>query len=280
MQFGFVISTGTPREVGELAGEAEAAGWDGAFYWDGMAVGDGIDIYDPWVVLAVMALRTERVRLGLMVTPPSRRRPWKLAREVVTLDHLSHGRMVLPVGLGAVDDVGFGGVGEATDRRERAELLDESLEIISGLSGGGRFDYQGKHYTIEGFRFAPQPVQRPRVPIWVVAAYPRPKSLARALQYDGIIPTFANATDPFRQETADELLALRQYIAANRSATTPFDIIVEGVTPGDDPAAAAAIVGPRAAAGATWWIESRWENPNGIADLRRRIRQGPPRVEG
>ena len=108
MRYGFVIPTGDPRTVAELAHELEEHGWDGAFYWDGIALDNQWDnvgghVYDPWVVLAAMAMRTERVRLGAIVTPPSRRRPWKLARETMTLDHLSGGRLVVPVGLGAVN---------------------------------------------------------------------------------------------------------------------------------------------------------------------------------
>src|ERR671928_2252991 len=106
MRYGIVINAGGPREMAELAAEAEATGWDGAFYYDAIAIGDA-ELYDPWVVLAAFAMRTERVTLGLIVTPPSRRRPWKLAREAMTLDALSNGRLVLPVGLGALDDLGF-----------------------------------------------------------------------------------------------------------------------------------------------------------------------------
>src|SRR5919107_919523 len=147
MRYGFVIPTGDPRTVAELAHQLEAHGWDGAFYWDGIALDHPWDqvgghVYDPWVVLAAMAMRTERVVLGALVTPPSRRRPWKLAREALTVDRLSGGRLVLPVGLGALDDAAFGPVGEATDARTRAELLDEALAILDGLWSGEPFGFQ------------------------------------------------------------------------------------------------------------------------------------------
>src|ERR671916_593073 len=125
VRYGFIVTRGDPLTVAELAREAEGAGWDGAFYWDGIHVGEGWEIYDPWVVMAAMAMRTGRVRIGAVLTPPARRRPWKLARETMTLDHLSGGRLVLPVGLGALDDGGFSVVGEPTERKVRAELLDE-----------------------------------------------------------------------------------------------------------------------------------------------------------
>jgi alkanesulfonate monooxygenase SsuD/methylene tetrahydromethanopterin reductase-like flavin-dependent oxidoreductase (luciferase family) len=185
VKFGIIITMGDPRTAADLAAEAEAAGWDGVFYWDGVALGD-MDTYDPWVVMAAMAMRTERVTLGAIVTPPSRRRPWKLARETMTLDHLSGGRLVVPVGLGAVNT--FGDVGEVTDRKVRAAMLDESLEILTGLWSGEPFAFSGAHYQVGEMAFCPAPIQRPRPPIWVVAAWPRPRSMARALRYDGILP--------------------------------------------------------------------------------------------
>src|SRR5436190_24311266 len=117
--------------------------------------------------MAAMATRTRRVRIGALVTPLARRRPWKVARETVTLDHLSGGRLVLAVGLGALDDGGFGKVGEPTDPRTRAERLDESLAILTGLWTGLPFGFQGRHYQVDEMTFSPGPVQRPRIPIWV-----------------------------------------------------------------------------------------------------------------
>jgi alkanesulfonate monooxygenase SsuD/methylene tetrahydromethanopterin reductase-like flavin-dependent oxidoreductase (luciferase family) len=282
MQFGFVIPKGDPATVAELAREVEAAGWDGAFYWDGMfSVGPGAGpIYDPWVVMAAMAISTERVRIGAIVTPLARRRPWKVAREAVTLDHLSRGRLVLAVGLGAADDGGFARVGEAADRKTRAELVDEGLAIITGLWRGEPFAFDGAHYRLEEVTFAPRPVQTPRIPIWVVAAWPRPASMRRAVRWDGVMPARANAEGRFEDAlTPDDLRALGRFVAARRTAATRFDIVIEGVTPGDDRSAAAAIVGPLAESGASWWIESMWEVPNEVDDLRRRIRQGPPIVD-
>lgn len=277
MQFGFIIPTGDPRTVADLAQEVEAAGWDGAFYWDGIFIGDG-PVYDPWVVMTAMAMRTERVRIGAILHPLSRRRPWKVAREAMTIDHVSNGRFVLPVGLGAIDDGAFGKVGEATDRKTRAELLDESLEIITGLWRGGEpFHYAGKHYHLDGVSFAPSPVQSPRIPIWVVGAWPKEKSMQRALRYDGLLPNFIDAEGKQADQTPEAIAAIRAYVTEHRP-NEPFDIVTEGVTPGEDPAATAAIVQPYADAGATWWVESRWTPPNQPDDLRRRIHQGPPRL--
>jgi alkanesulfonate monooxygenase SsuD/methylene tetrahydromethanopterin reductase-like flavin-dependent oxidoreductase (luciferase family) len=230
-------------------------------------------IYDPWVVLAAIATRTSRVRLGNIVTPPSRRRPWKLARETMSVDQLSRGRLVLPVGLGALDDVAFGGVGEPTDARTRAELLDESLEFLTRAWSGEPFSFQGKHYQAAEMTFQPPSVQQPRIPIWVVAAWPRPKSVARALRYDGILPQIALGS----HATPDDIRAIAALARERRPADAgPFDIISEGVTPADDLEAARAHVQPLAEAGATWWIESDWMSAS-VASIRARIEAGPPR---
>jgi alkanesulfonate monooxygenase SsuD/methylene tetrahydromethanopterin reductase-like flavin-dependent oxidoreductase (luciferase family) len=270
VNYGFIVTGGDPRTVAELAREAEEAGWDGVFYWDGISLG-AMETYDPWVVMAAMAMRTERVRIGAMLTPPARRRPWKLARETMTLDHLSGGRLVLPVGLGAVDDGGFGKVGEPTDRKVRARLLDESLEILTGLWSGEPFSYEGEHYRLEEMTFLPRPVQRPRIPIWVVGAWPRKKSMDRALRYDGVLAYTTRG-----EVTPEDIREIKRYVEESREGESPFDIVWEGETPGDDPGLAASIVGPFAEAGVTWWIESPWSLAGEA--LRVRIEQGPPAI--
>src|SRR5260370_34951481 len=234
MQYGFILPHGDIHTLAELAHEAEMAGWDGVFYWDGISIQEAGPMYDPWIVLAAMALRTERVRLGLILTPPSRRRPWKLARETVTLDHLSHGRLILPVGLGTLEDGGFSKVGEVTDRRQRAELLDESLEVLTGLRSGKPFRFQGKHYHVEEMTFLPPPLQSPRIPIWVVGAWPSQKSMQRVLRYDGLLPTKKDADGSFAQITPEDIRAMQAYVVDHRSETTPFDIVMEGERPRDD----------------------------------------------
>jgi len=278
MQYGFILPHGNIHELAELAHEAEEAGWDGVFYWDGIYIKEAGPMYDPWIVLAAIALRTKRVRLGLILTPPSRRRPWKLARETVTLDHLSHGRLVLPVGLGALEDGGFTRVGEITDRKQRAELLDESLEILTGLWSGKPFSFQGKHYHVEEMTFLPPPVQSPRIPIWVVGAWPSQKSMRRVLRYDGLLPGKITEGDAPATITPEDIRTMKAYVDQNRRLNTPFDIVQEGETPGDDLKRAREIVLPYAEAGATWWTESRWSFPP-IEELHRRIQQGPPRIE-
>lgn len=281
MKYGFVFPGGDVRTLAEMAAEAEEAGWDGVFIPDCIHIGsesDPMPAFDPWVVLAAMAMRTERVRLGTMLTPVSRRRPWKLAREVATLDQLSNGRMVLPVGLGALDDAGFAKVGEATDRKIRAQMLDEGLAILAGLWSGRPFSYEGEYYHLQEMTFLPPPVQSPRVPIWVVGAWPRMKSMRRVLHWDGLLPNKLNDDGSFAETTPADIGEMKRFIDKQRSETTPFDIIWEGRTPGEERERAAALVRPWEEAGATWWMEAMWEAPNGPDDVHRRVRQGPPRM--
>ena len=280
MKYGFVFPRGDARLAADFAREAEQAGWDGFFVWEPIW---GVD---AWMSLAAAAMQTRRIRLGTMVTPPSRRRPWKLAGETATLDHLSNGRAILSVGLGAID-TGFAEFGEVTERKTRAELLDESLDIITGLWRGQPFSHAGKHYTIQPKDFypPPPPVQQPRIPIWVVAAWGSERSMARALRYDGILPTRIDAEGKHVPVTPDDVRGIAAYAAARRGREEPaLDIIVEGVIEGNDPAAIATKVRPMAEAGATWWIEAMWSaiddmtTPEGQAAVLDRLRLGPPRA--
>jgi hypothetical protein len=277
MKYGLVLPTGDARTTADYARDAEQAGWDGFFVWEPVW---GID---AWVSLTAAAMQTERIWLGTMLTPLSRMRPWELASKAATLDHLSNGRVILSVGLGAID-TGFEEFGEVTDRKTRAELLDEGLDILTGLWRGQPFSYDGKHYKIKETKFypPPPPVQQPRIPIWVVGAWPRMKSMRRVLRYDGLLPAVQDEKGQWQLPTAENLRAMKAFIESNRAETTPFDIVVEGETPDDDGERAAAIVRSWAEAGATWWIEARWEAPRnaeGLQVVRQRIRQGPPHLD-
>ena len=276
MKYGFVFPGGEARTAAEFARAAEEAGWDGFFVWEPVW---GVD---AWVTLAAAAMVTQRIRLGTMITPVSRMRPWKLASETATVDRLSNGRVILSVGLGALES-GFAAFGEATERKKRAELLDEGLELLTRLWAGMPVHFEGKHYRVDVDESnfltppPPPPVQQPRIPIWVVGAWPREKSMQRALRYDGWLPNVMGADGKVRMSAAtpDEVHEMSAYVKAQRTETSPFDMVLEGETPGDDPAAAAAIVRPYAEAGATWWIEAMWTAPD-EAQVLRRIRQGPP----
>jgi alkanesulfonate monooxygenase SsuD/methylene tetrahydromethanopterin reductase-like flavin-dependent oxidoreductase (luciferase family) len=273
MKFGFVLPYGDARTAAESAYQAELAGWDGFFVWEPVW---GID---AWVSLTAAAMRTSQIRLGTMLTPLSRMRPWKLASETATLDNLSNGRVILSVGLGALD-TGFKEFGEETNRKNRAELLDEGLDILTGLWKGQPLNYHGKHYRIEESKFypPPAPVQQPRIPIWVVGAWPFQKSMQRAMRYDGLLPAALDPqTHTFQEMTPALLRQIADFCIKHRSQPEPFDIISEGQTPGDNPSQAADLVTPWRQAGATWWNETMWDVDD-LALVIKRIQQGPPRV--
>jgi alkanesulfonate monooxygenase SsuD/methylene tetrahydromethanopterin reductase-like flavin-dependent oxidoreductase (luciferase family) len=265
MKFGFVVPWGDADDIGDLAAAAEESGWDGVFVWEPVW---GVD---AWIALALAAVRTTKVRLGTMLTPPSRRRPWSLAGQVATVDRLSSGRVTLSVGLGAVDS-GFDAFGEECDRRTRAELMDESLEIMCGLWAGQPFRYAGTHYTVEPTEFPTigHTVQTPRVPIWCVGALGRRRSMERALRWDGIIPQVVDDGDA-RQPNLAEVAELRSDVRRDRG-DDDFDIVIEGSTAEHSPAA-------YAEAGATWWIESMWDaigEHSPVTAAYDRLRLGPP----
>jgi alkanesulfonate monooxygenase SsuD/methylene tetrahydromethanopterin reductase-like flavin-dependent oxidoreductase (luciferase family) len=274
MKYGFVFPSGDARTAADLAIELEKSGWDGIFVWEPVW---GVD---AWVTLTACAMVTERLRLGTMLTPPSRMRPWKLASETATLDNLSAGRVILACGLGA-PDVGFEAFGEVTDRRQRAELMDEALKIITGLWQGTPFAYHGKHYNIDvpaDFMTKPAaPVQKPRIPIWVVGAWPGDKSMSRVAKYDGWLPTSRGDDSNFRQSKPDEVRAGKAWLAERRSGRA-YDIVMEGDTSQDSDEVARTTVRAMADAGATWYIEAMWAAENHSAVVER-ARRGPPRID-
>ncbi len=281
MKYGYVYPGGEARQAAECARAAEQSGWDGFFVWDPVW---GVD---PWVSLAAAAVLTERIRLGTMISPLSRQRPWTVAGATATLDRLSGGRLILSVGLGA-PETGFARFGEETDRKIRAELLDESLEIITRLWSGQPFDYSGKHYRVSGeISFLPPlpPIQTPRIPIWVVGGWPREKSMRRVLRFDGLLPNKLNVQGGQEKIQPEDIRQMKAYIEERRGTDAPFDIVMEGETPGAEPQKAADIVRPWAEAGATWWLDASWGEtdhmwePAAQERILARIRLGPPRVE-
>lgn len=278
MKYGFVTSYGTAKEYVQLAVAAEEHGWDGVFAWDDISVGPR-DVFDPWVVLGAMAMATERITIGSMIFSLARRRPWKVARESLTLDHLSDGRLVMPVGLGGTWDGGYANVNtDHPERKIRAELLDECLEILELAWKGEPFDYTGTHYQATDLVFQPRPVQQPRIPIWPVGAWPHEKSLARCAKYDGIIVSdMSSDNDDDAIISPDVVTLVKSWITDRRGNDDPFDIVVEGETSGTDQSQNVETLQPLIEAGATWFIESRWEEET-FESLMTRVVQGPPRV--
>lgn len=270
--------------LAELAKEAEEAGWDGFFIWDHILFDDlWHPMIDPWVALAAIAMATEKIRIGPLVTPLPRRRPWKLAREVVSIDRLSNGRLILGVGLGAPERWEYGFFGEITEQKVQAEMLDEGLQILMGLLSGEPFSFDGAHYQLDEMRFLPTPAQD-KIPIWVAGGWPHKRPFRRAARWDGVVPQKHDG--PLDADAWREILA---YIHGHRTNDQPFDAVGGGITPADDDRAAADIVQPYADAGVTWWLEGvtpydfglGWADPWTPDLVERgydRIRRGPPRL--
>jgi len=262
------------RGLATLAQEAEASGWDGFFLWDHILyrTTSPVVMVDPWIALTAIAMTTEHIRIGTTVTPLARRHPWKLARETVSLDHLSRGRLTLGVGLGHPATVEFSQFGEEPDDRIRAAKLDEGLDVLTGLWSGKPFRYQGTHYHIQKTTFLPSTLQTPRIPIWVAGFWPHPAPFRRAARWDGVVPLKQGGLQP---EDTEQIVT---FLKEHRSSDTPFDIIKIGMTPGDNKAKGSKVVTPYAAAGATWWLESLFTKRNSVEQMRQRIRQGPPKT--
>lgn len=270
------------RALADLAAEAEAAGWDGFFIWDHLAMWWPVEVADPWIALTAVALRTDRLRFGPLITPMARRRPQMVAREATTLDQLSGGRLILGVGLGTHPEE-FERFGEAPGLKQRGERLDEALTVLDGLWRGEPFTYHGAYYQVENAEFRPTPAQQPRIPIWVAGNWPNKPPFRRAARWDGVVPLGRGAgwSD---QLPPDEIAELAAFIREQRG-DAPFDIVHSGISTGINAAREAEMVAAYAAAGVTWWIENLnpwrygWSegDPNWPAEaILARIRQGPP----
>ncbi len=282
MRYGLVLPNAGPcdaRKLSQLASIAEEAGWDGIFLEDYIVHHHAHDVptYDPWVALAAMALHTEHIRLGTTVTPLPRRRPWKLARETVTLDRLSNGRLILGVGLGDLNDAGFGRVGEATEDRQRGRMVDEALDVLEGLWSGQPFSYHGAHYQVDDVTFQPTPAQASRIPIWIGGGWPKKGIVQRAARYDGICPYKIHEEGAFTDMTPAEVQALKASIQSLRSTSAPFDIALGGRERDDDLEQDRSTIRLLAGAGATWWIE--YIPVGELEGMRACVKRGPLRID-
>ena len=170
-----------------------SAGWDMVFSWE------AVWGQDAWATLAAAAMVTERVRLGTLLTPAARYRPWDLASRVASVDRLSHGRVTLGVGLGALHG-NWLAFEPDEGRAVRAAKLDEVLAIYAGLMGGQPFEFTGEHFSARPVPelIPPMPVQRPHPPVWcvgmLVPGRARQRSLERAARWQGVFPAAAGGT--------------------------------------------------------------------------------------
>ena len=264
-----------PSGLIELGVAAESAGFDGFFLWDHIVFsnrGDGPPIIDPWLVLAVVAARTSRIKLGTMITPVPRRRPWQLARQTTSLDRLSGGRLILGVGIGSPAYGDFGIFHEPSGDRVRADMLDEGLAVLNGLWSGERFSHAGQHYTVDSVRFTPAPVQRPRVPVWVGGVLPATRPISRAARWDGVVPIRFAERSLIRPSAAD-IAAVREQVTAARGSADGYDVVVWAEVAADAGEVPAVAV-PYQEAGATWWIETAKPEPRWWEGITARVAAG------
>jgi alkanesulfonate monooxygenase SsuD/methylene tetrahydromethanopterin reductase-like flavin-dependent oxidoreductase (luciferase family) len=263
----YVAPFGELADVAALAAtaaEAEASGWDGFFVWDHVMTHGGLAVADPWIALTAVAIATERVELGAMVTPLARRRPWDVARQVAVIDRLSGGRMVFGAGLGGDGRRELSAFGEERDPRARAALLDEALELVVELWRGEPVTHAGPAYRLDRAIVQPMPVRRP--PVWIACVWPHRRPLRRAARYDGVFPV--SHVEPL---TGDELTELMGVVGEYRGPDAgPFDLVVVNHERPD-----AARLDELRSAGATWWLQGFGEKPR-LADVQAAAASGPP----
>jgi hypothetical protein len=263
-----------PGALTELAGEAEDYGWDGIFLWDHMVEWNRrTPVYDAFTCLAAMAANTKQIRIGTTVTPVPFLQPWVIARQTITLDRLSNGRLILGVGLGGKESCDYERFGQSGDNRVLAEKLDESLEIITSLWSGKPFRYSGKHYFLKDPVFLPHGTQKPRIPIWVAAQWPRRGPFRRAAKWDGVIPLRypGNLIQP------SELRSAIDYIKTLRGKTDDFAVAIIGST--INQRSNLKWLNRFARSGMTWWFENLYVTRNSYGATRRIIRLGPPQIK-
>lgn len=288
MRYGVYVPNFGPyadaRMLADLAYEAEKAGWDGFFLWDQVSrttLTPAVEpLVDPWITLAAIALCTRTIRLGPLVTPLPRRRPWMIARETVSLDHLSAGRLIFGVGSGG-GFYDFEAMGESSDAGELAAQLDEGLEVLAGLWSGEPYHFEGTYYQIKEAQFLPRPLQSPRIPTWVAGMWPARKPFRRAARWDGVIP-IGRDLPLVEMLSPGEMRAIVRYVTSQPGYAPPFEVVHMGVTTGRDRPSDRGVVDAYRQAGVTWWIEKilpeRWGSWNDwpLEAMRARIEQGPP----
>ena len=245
-----------PKRFVALAQSAEAAGWDGVYLWDHLLEGSGMAVSDSFVVAAAIAQATERVRMGMMVTPLARRRPGVFARQTATLDQLSGGRLDVGVGLGHDSRGELSSFsGEVLDPVQRAHVLDEYLAVVVRLWSGEPVDFEGEWITVHSAAFVPRPVQQP-LPVWVACRAPYRRPLVRAARYQGCFPIFDSGGPTIPGLAEPEQVAEVKRELLELGASPLIDIVCRGDS-GRVPARERdARLAELEEAGMTWWLKS------------------------
>ncbi|MHA2289461.1 MAG: LLM class flavin-dependent oxidoreductase, partial [Promethearchaeota archaeon] len=253
----------------------ENNGWDGFFLWDHVFLSSNkaLPVLDPWIILSAIAVKTKRIKLGTTVTPLPRRRPWIVAKEVTTLDHLSKGRMILGIGLGNNSE--FSDFGENTDLLIRSEKLDESLHILKGLWANKSFTFKGKHFNIKEVEFFPKPFQE-KIPIWVGGNWPYKKPFQRAAQYDGVFPLKAGSEDSLSPDDYREII---KYIKQYKSSFDSYDIIKPYISTGLKKEDDWSFNNNFLNIGITWFVDLIYPGRDSLDNIKEIISRGPPQIK-
>jgi len=286
MQYGLSLPNGGPwgdaRTLAALSQLAEDSGWDGVFLEDYIVwqSDQSVPTYDPWVALAAIALQTKRIRIGTQVTALARRRPWKVARETVTIDHLSNGRLILGVGLGdtgesVLPDVSIFNFNEITDTKERSHMLDEALDVLAGLWSGEPFSYKGQNYQVEEVTFLPRPLQSPRIPIWIGGGLPLRGPMRRAARWDGMCPYKPKS----HFLAPDDIRSFRDFVQSQRGSLQGYDICVGGSPRREDWEEEREYIHSLVEAGITWWTEYIPPDSGELETVQGFIKRGPLFIE-
>jgi len=252
---------GDPRRLRDLAVEAESSGWHGFFVWDHLIADP--PVADPWVALAGVACATTTIRLGPLVVPLPRRRPWKVALEAATLQQMCEGRLILGVGMGVPWD--YERFGEPAGIAGRAARLEEGAGLLRRLLAGESVDHRGPTYEARGVVLS-----RAEVPIWVGGFWPRRTPVHAARAADGVFPNIRDhgSATGFRPPTLDEVAGIRrQFVASGGRRDADVAVMSVGAPPDVDVVA-------YASAGVTWWLETAWDTS--FDGFRRKVREGPP----
>jgi alkanesulfonate monooxygenase SsuD/methylene tetrahydromethanopterin reductase-like flavin-dependent oxidoreductase (luciferase family) len=276
MRFGIFLPPfaefAAPRRVAELSKLAEMSGWDGFFLWDHILTTPGTAVADPWVTMAAIAMATRDIRIGALVTPLPRRRPWVLSREMATLDQLSDGRLIGGIGLGGDGWKEFSSFGEAVDPLIRGAMLDEGLELLQRFLTGEPVSFDGRHYSVDAPPLLPVPRQDP-LPIWGAVRWPNRRPLARIAKLQGCFPIFA-PSDPLSPPDPADIASLRGALI-ERGARPDIDIAVECTLSAQDPATVPDTLAALEEAGVTWVLEAfpPGAPPDRVTTV---VGQGPP----
>jgi len=313
MRFGVYIPNGwaygSVAAITELAVAAESAGWESFFIWDHLLFGAEIPVVDSQIALAAVAAATspdKLHRIGSLITPLARRRPWKVAREIAALQELAQGRLVAGFGLGQPADYDVASV-ELDSPGERGVALDDALDLLEQFWRGQAFSWQrpagraariGASMSVTAPAFLPRP--EPTPPIWIAGCIYREEPVAdvvysstehrprviergthqptapfrRAARFQGVFPV-AMPWDNAAPLTPDEVRTVVALTFPHGAPPDGYEVVVSGRTRGCNPPVALADLSRYEAAGVTTWLEA----PPDLATLeeaRGIIQEGPP----